>query len=235
MSKRSLVFTVSLLALTTYPAPVHGTGYLSTSATCDDNGQITLTWSWYENGTPVDRPDWVGYDVQRRSVADCGAFTRVNDTTFPRTVGANHTHTYVEAAPATETTFEYRVIYVDANHQPVTMIMPDRDPFSVEQAWVSSPDRSAPATEGLLSDWGWALGVDPCPQTCYQSLYFEDPTMVAELRPLVGTGKSVRLFGRIGCGSVEGCYVTVSRYEVSDCIATPTRRSTWGALKLLYR
>lgn len=238
MSKRSLVLIGPLVLTVTSVSSVLATGYLHAGATCADNANITLTWTWDEftGYPPTGRPDWVGYDVLRRTLVNCGPFVRVNDTPFPRTVGATQTYTFVEPAPASNTPLEYQVIYVDANRQPLSLTWPDREPTGGnEVAWVSCPDQSAPVTEGFLVDWNWALSVDPCPGSCYPSVYFEDPTLIEELRPLVGTGKSVRLFGQAGYGSIEGAAMQVDRYEVSDCIATPTRSTTWGHLKLLYR
>src|SRR5262245_5210286 len=234
MSKRSLLATVSMAFLLHFASPASA-GWLGVSATCTDEANFTLRWTWYESDPPANVPPWVGYDVLRRSLTDCGPFVRVNDTPFPRTVGATHTNTFVEAAPSEETTFQYQVIYVDANRQPLSFGFPDREPGYYEVAWVSCPNLSAPVTEGTLNDLGWALEVVPCPRTCYESFYFDDPDMVAELRPLAGTGRSVRLFGQPYCGTVEGCGIDVASYEVSDCITTPIRSATWGQLKLLYR
>ena len=39
-----------------------------------------------------------------------------------------------------------------------------------------------PVTVGTLQDWGWALYVTPCANTCYHGFYFSGPWVDA-LRP----------------------------------------------------
>src|SRR5437867_2535350 len=143
----------------------------------------------------------------------------------------SQSYTYVDVPPAQETTYEYRVILVDANRQQL-------DPgglcgICASEAWVSCPENSAPLTHGTLYDEGWALFVIPCAGSCYPSLYF--PPRV-DLRRYAGTDTTVRFYGRASCGSVEGCVMLIDHYEITPCdVSTPTRSSSWGHLKVIYR
>src|SRR5882672_10075313 len=84
-----------LIAL--WPA-VARAGALNASASCADSSHITFAWSFYEDpSNPTGRPEWVGYDVLRRSLTECGPFMRVNAAPYPRTLGASESFTYTEA------------------------------------------------------------------------------------------------------------------------------------------
>jgi hypothetical protein len=209
-------------------------GFVSASAGCSGDS-LSFRWTFSEDPQfPTGHPEWVGYDVLRRSLAECGPFVRVNAEPFPRVLGATESFTYREAAPAPMTTFEYRLAYVDANRQPVVLGVSACDDCAFALAWASCPQYSAPLTQGTLGDWGWALYVQPTTGTCYESFYFDDPRAVEELRPYAGTGTTIRLFGEGFCGTVEGCGMRVDHYEAVEG-PTPVHRSTWGHLKVIYR
>ncbi len=219
-------------------ASLHGlsaAGALSTSASCG-GGNLSFSWTFYEDPqNPVAHPEWVGYDVMRRSLAQCGSPVRLNASPYPRVPGVTHGYTYTEPPPAPGTTFEYRVVLVDANRQPVTL-----DPVSCDFCgsasvnWASCPEFSAPLTQGTLEDLGWALIVQPCGDGCYQSFYFSGPRAV-ELRPYAGTGTALRLYGSAVCGTVEGCAIDIDHYDLAPCGPTPVLRASWGRVKAIYR
>ena len=71
-------------------------------------------------------------------------------------------------------------------------------------------------TEGTLTDFGRAMFVNLCPETCYESFYFEGP-LVDKLRPYAGTETVVQFFREEFCGTIEGCAMHVDRYEFGDC------------------
>ena len=81
---------------------------------------------------------------------------------------------------------------------------------------------------------GWALYVAPPASTCYEGFYFEG-RWAGELRPYVGTGAIVNLYGSPGCGNIEGCALAIDHYDIVGSPPTPVRASTWGRLKAIYR
>jgi hypothetical protein len=208
-------------------------GTLLAQAGCADGTHITVFWSFTENpAEPTGHPEWVGYDVERRPLASCGAYERLNAAPFPRTPGVSENFQYMEIAPATAAMFEYRVVPVDALRQPVALGF-DCD-FCSYVAWASCPDLSAALTQGTIEDIGWAVLVHPCPDGCYRSFYVENPEADA-LRPYAGTATVVRLFGFPFCGTVEGCGMHVDHFDLAPCAPTPTLPSTWGRIKAGYR
>lgn len=210
-------------------------GTLTAYSSCGDGNVVSFHWDYAEwVGHPTEHPEWVGYDVLRRSLNGCSQFVRVNADPFPRVVGESHGHTYTEVAPAAGTTYEYRVILVDAYRKEV-FLGPGECECLAGIGWASCPSFSAPLTQGTLEDWGWALFVTPCPGTCYRSYYFEGP-ITEELRPFAGTTTAFRFYGSGYCGTLEGCAMGVARYEMAGCDAiTAAPRTTWGRLKILYR
>ena len=188
---------------------------------------IDVHWSLSESTHPPGYPNWTGIDVQRRPLPGCGPYVTVNPQPFPRVGGEYH---YFDTV-ATGTMYEYRLIFVDANRQEVSV--PDCYDC-VRGGWGSCPNFSAPVTQGTLEDFGWALFLTPCPGSCYYYFYFEGP-FVETLRPYAGNGTVVRLYGTPLCGTVEGCAIQVDHYELANCGVTPARRSSWGQVKTLYR
>lgn len=230
---RFYVFLV--LALCVAGARLTAAGSLTDSATATDSSAVTFTWTYVEDpANPVIRPEWVGWDVVRRTIADCSAFVRVNATPYPRTPGATETFTFSEPAPVRHALIEYRVVPVDAARQPVQLYAYECDGCALP-GYVTCPDLSAPLAVGKVTDLGWAVMVMPCAGTCYTSFYVPNPTADA-LRPYLGTASAVRLFGTPACGTLEGCTLTLDHFDVTTCDAiVPARASTWGSIKTRYR
>ena len=231
--KRALpAAATSLIVLAGLHSAAHAGTYF-TDASCGDSSHVTVHWTWYEDPQrPTGHPEWLGYDVLRRSLADCGSFVRVNAEPFVRIPGANQSYAYTEAPPASHTTFKYRVIPVDANRQEVSLGA--SCDLCAEDGWASCPDFSAPLTQGTLLDLGWALVVEPCVDGCHDSFYFSDPR-ASELRPYAGTDIALRFYGRAACGGVEGCSLEIDHYDLMPCGSTPTVRESWGHTKSVYR
>jgi hypothetical protein len=141
--------------------------------------------------------------------------------------------TYTEVPPASWRTYEYRVVLVDADRQEIPSAQVACECFA-RNGWASCPEFSAPLTQGTLEDWGWALLVHPCPNSCYDYFFFSGP-LADELRPYAGTGAAVRLYGAAFCGTVEGCEMNPAYYELMPCGATAALRSSWGRVKAIYR
>lgn len=218
------------------PASALSSPTLSSSATCA-SGQVTVQWTSYEKGASV-LPQWIGYDVLRRVADSCEPFVRLNAAPFPRTPGVQHGHSLVDTPPSLETTYEYRVVRVDAVREQVPCTVNEGYCFGSSQSdWVSCPDQSAPALRGTLADWGWTLYLSPCPGSCYPGVYLgsdDDGTLIEQLRPYVG--RTVALYGDVFCGTVEGCGMSVTGFEPGPCNdIVPVKTRTWAGLKVLYR
>lgn len=230
-----LLFAGALLALACLPTGSFA-GPLSTWSTCDGD-RVAVHWSWHETpGYPALDPLWTGYDVYRRSMADCGAWVRVNDVPYPRTMGASESFTHVDAPPPSQP-WEYRVMLVTDDRQ--------QAPYPSFEAWdmgswantyAGCPEALVPVTRGMLQDGGWTIYLNGCPGSCYPSVYItDDYGAMTDLRPYVGS--EVRIFGRIGCGSIEGCFLAnLDHFEFAPCSApTGVRPDSWGQLKVRYR
>lgn len=234
VSPSALAVAASLFVLVAAPGSARA-AYISAEATCVDGDSTSFRWTFHDDPQyPTGHPEWVGYDVLRRTVFGCGPFVRVNDEPIPRDFSGTHSRTFTEAAPANGEMFQYQLVKVDANRQPV-LLGPTCWPCFAN-GWASCPEFSAPLTHGTLWDQGWAIFVDPCPSSCYQGFYFSGSPWDDELRALAGTGTAVRLYGSEACGTVEGCAMQVERYEIAPCIGpTPARTSSWGQVKIRYR
>lgn len=233
----AVIATMAVLSLGSRSA---SSGQLYTSATSTDADHITVSWTFYEYpGYIVNRPEWIGYDVFRRTTAPCGAWERLNSEPIPRTVGETHSRNFVDMPHATATTYEYFVRLVDANRLTVSL----GSTFSgcdlcVHSSWASAPQFSAPAVVGRLYDQGWALLVTPsCASACFPYSYIPNGTPNFDaLRPYAQTQATVRLFGEYSCGTVEGCSLRVDSFAVGPCdLPVSAKRIGWGQLKLLYR
>ena len=209
-------------------------GSLSTWATHPDAATITVHWNFYEDPMdPSGHPEWVGFDVLRRSTADCSYFTRLNDQPFPRVLDQPATGSYDDATAETFKSYEYRVVLVDAARNPVTLGYTGCEPC-LQSTWASRTDGPAPATIGTLQDGGWALYLVPCDHGCWSAVYIENAPDA--LRQYAGTGAVVGLYGVISCGSVEGCSLALDHFDINACDPPlPVRSTTWGGLKQLYR
>ena len=118
LGTRAMLAAAASLAIIAALSGASRAGGLNAYATCADGSHISFNWSWYEDpGSPTGHSEWVGYDVLRRSLTDCGPFVRVNATPYPRTPGASEAFTFTEVPPATGTTYNYEVILVDASRQ----------------------------------------------------------------------------------------------------------------------
>jgi hypothetical protein len=229
----SAALVIAVMAI----APLAHAGYLDQTAGCPEGVHIVVQWSWYETpGSPVDYPQWVGYDVLRRIAGTCDSYVRLNDQSFPRIVGQSHSGSYTEVAPAMHTTFEYRVVPVDASHQPVIMSSVDCEPPCIHYASASCPDLSGPTAIGTVSqNLGWTVTITPCGGTCWYSFYVTGQSAIDALVPYAGTGQVFAFYGGFGCGGIEGCGLAVTRFDPADCGPTPAQSSSWGRLKTLYR
>jgi hypothetical protein len=231
---RALLAALPCAALIALWPAVPRAGALNASASCVDGSHITFTWSFYEDPfNPTGYPEWVGYDVLRRSVTGCGAFVRLNATPYPRTPGASESFSYTETPPASGTMYDYQVILVDASRQQL-FPGPQTCDCVAHDGWASCPEFSAAITRGSLIDIGWALYIQPCPDACSQSFTISGPQADA-LRPYAGTGTVLRFYGQAACGSFEGCSLNLDRFDLGTCAPTPVRRSTWGSVKAIYR
>lgn len=226
----SLVVT---LVLALAPARAFAYVVLSSGSSCGSGTQVSVEWTFYDDpSSPIGLPQWVGYDVYRRSAAQCGSFVRVNDTIVPRVAVPIDTHSVADPGASPGVAYHYRIVPVDANRDPV--VLPICDCFT--DVWTNCPQASTTAIQGTIyDDWGWALAIMPCAGSCYTHVYFDDPGAVTTLRPFVGSGLTFNFYGSIGCGSVEGCAIDLAGYEQAACGSTPSHTTSWGELKAVYR
>ena len=212
-------------------------GGLSTDAAAVSPTQIRVHWLWWENPDyPTGHPEWVGYDLYRHATgASCGgADERLNAGIIARVPGQDQDVSFLDTTPVPGTAYTYRVSLVDVNRQPLYFPSPACESPCSPPAWAMCPAYSAPMTEGTVEDWGWAVLIRGCAGGCFGSFYISNPAADA-LRPYAGTGQAVRVYGLAGCGSVEGCAMSLDHWELGGCAATPARGSSWGALKSHYR
>jgi len=210
-------------------------GFISAGAT-SDNTTITFQWTFNEEpNNPTGHPEWTGYDVYRRALPGCGDPIRVNATPFPRTPGITESFTYSEAAPSPQTMFDYQVVPVDDNRNQLFISPADcQCGGPTSHGWASCPPYSAPLSQGMLADWGWAVAIaTPCPGSCYMPFYVSDHARMDELRPHVG--EVARFFGSTACGDIEGCGANLDHWDLAACPSTALRTTSWGRLKAIHR
>lgn len=222
----------ALLLIVLFASSAAAFPVIMTSATESANGAITFTW--YEGDMPYPGYDFAGYDIWRRALDDCSGWERVNAELYPRGSGTpipdghnGYQYQLVDQPPAGHS-YEYRLRFVDANREQVS-------PGPCEcttGAYVSTPGFATPITQGKLVDWGWAYSIQPCLGSCMPPAYIEpDPALTQYL----GTNTTIRFYGTMGCGSIEGCSMAVDHWEIAGCEVVPTRRTSWGEVKTIYR
>jgi hypothetical protein len=214
-------------------------GVLDSFASCVDGTHIKVEWTFSEDPSHiVGAPEWVGYDVLRRKAGDCTTdYARLNTDPFPRVVGQTHSGSMLDLPPSTLQRYEYRVVPVDASHQPVLLGSIDCEPPCVRYASAACPEGVVPVLVGQVVDMhlGWTVILQSCAGSCGPSFYVGNPAMVAALLPHAGTGEVFAFWGAFGCGGIEGCGMTVDRFELTSCAPVPTRSSSWGRVKTVYR
>ncbi len=187
--------------------------------------QVFNFWSWAEcQGKSVEitfrgddygaYPEVVGYDIYRKTLPSC-EINLVNLEPFPRTPGQQFSYTHSDTSVVREVMYEYEIVPVDssrARHNP-----PEFCDLCDRWAWRSCPEHTAPVAHGTLTDGGWTMWVQRCPDSCYRYWYLE--SWPPELEQYMDTGIAVQLYGDAGCGSFEGCSISVTDFEVVPCSA----------------
>ncbi len=227
--QRRIAPLFGLAALALFATPASATLVFLSGTSCSTNG-VDVSWT-IDDDLVNPYPAWVGYDIWRSSPLECTGAVRLNAQTIPRETGTHSAHTWHDATAVPGAQYYYVIVPVNANRARVEL--PNCD--CIDQAWSNCPTATTPAIRGTIdSDWGWALAIRPCPNSCWPGVYFEGP-LVEKLRPYVGTGTTFDFFGTIGCGSVEGCGIALSDYAPAACGSTPTRATSWGTIKSTYR
>ncbi len=230
--------TLIVAFLIAVPIPASHAGLQTNGASCTGPQEITFAWNWHEYPAyPSGHPEWVGWDVLRRPIDTCGPFERINAVSFPRPYGESHSHSLVDTPPVTGETYEYQAIPVDADRNRVWgFVYPECDSPCAPPTWASCPEASAPLTIGEVQDWQWALFVQPCAGSCYPGFHLPPGAVEQELRAQGRIGTGVKLYGLAGGWGVEGPSVDPTGWEPGGCDdITPIGRTTWGALKTIYR
>src|SRR5262245_54851133 len=112
MSRLLLIAGATVGSLVLFASAAFSYGDLLSSAVCRDGSTIHVQWSFYEY-SPTTCPEWVGYDVYRRSLTDCEVWTRINAQPFAR-VGGTNDYQLDDVPPLPNVTYEYRIDFVDA-------------------------------------------------------------------------------------------------------------------------
>jgi hypothetical protein len=175
------------------------------------------------------RPDLVGYDVFRRPLGPCTVPNRITETPLARFPGSYFSHELRDGDVALHTAYEYEVVGVDANRQPVSLYGV-YNPGVVTIAYASCGP--APIAHGMLVDSDGRPYLEPCASSCYVEGFVED--LPAELLPYVGSGVALLLTGELMCGTVEACHLHVTAATEQDCTVAVQPR-TWTHVKSTYR
>ncbi len=230
-------FVLLLVGLTSVASVARATGDLNATAHAVSATTIEITWEWMEldPAHPVERPEWIGYDLLRRDPGVCSEWTLLNATPIPRVAGATHGGTWFDEPPNPNTTWEYQLVPVDAVRNPVLMIGGTCEPPCVPHMWESIPTLAGPVTIARVGmDLGWALYLEPCAGSCWYSFYVTGAA-ADHLRSHQGTGEVFRFYGEEYFGGFEGSALDLDRFEPASCGPVPVRRATWGALKTFAR
>src|SRR5262245_45975733 len=149
-------FLLALALLVTCPSIVSAYPWIDMDATYTAPG-VGVRWYHGESG-PSD-PTWVGFDVVRRTIGeDCGPPITVNPEPVLRGHTSSEPYDFLDTPPA-GVTYEYRIIFVDANR---TQVFPPGCSCGGAHDYVTSPPDAVPLTVGQLVDWGWTLAIQPC-------------------------------------------------------------------------
>ena len=226
MKSRRVCLVAALLAVAAGSSNAQTPNDLYLSGTCN-NGSNTITLDVYDGGL---RPDLVGYDVYRGAFGTCEPAVRLTDAPMSRELGQHFTRTLTDGGREPNRTYSYEVVGVDASRHAISL-------FQVY--FYCSPISyvncgAAPIAHGTLEDFGYTLRVEPCAGSCYNSGFGLLETFPASLRDYVGTGTPLLFYGRIGCGSVEGCLLFVETVVEQPCTVA-IHPSTWSSVKSTYR
>lgn len=229
---RRAVCLAALLALT-WADTARAYGSFEMVASNPDTTTIAIDIYFTEDPTnAAGHPEWTGFDLYRSDAEVCGPYVRVNDQPFPRSPGQSYHYTFVDH-PSPRTLYQYRAQFVDSNRN-ILGSLGFFEP-NLHDTWDCAPANSAPMEIGAVEDWGWTLNIiGACPGTCRPSAYLVGQP--PEMRNFVGTDTVVRVFGSIGCNTVEGCAIIVDHFDTLGCdIVVPVRPTTWGRLHAIYR
>ena len=235
-----------VVAATLLTSPAWAVSTLDVSTSCVDDGPSIRVRLFFlddpEHPSPLPT-SWVGYDLFRRPLHECPyalATERVNAEILPRPVSNVHEVFYTDTPPSPAGSYQYFAMFVDANRQPVTMNSCGECNLDYSGRfgavdYGSCPQNSVPVGVGKIVDWGWTLALEPCPELCFPGGTIGGPRE-EDLRPLAGTNTVVRVYGRVGCCSVEGPGLYVENFVIAPgCGPTPNASASWGRVKAIYR
>ncbi len=239
MAPRDLTLAIALLCALSACVSVApaSAGELYTRAECTG---VSILVRWTLQADPGGYPNFVGYDLYRRTQPECGPPVRLNTEILPRIPGQWHTVTFEDTTVASATMYRYDVRLVDANHQAI--IWQEFCDPCFTFAWESCPRFSAPLVHGTLMgdpNWYWVnlwpcVGVD-----CYIPFLIHEP-WPQELEQYMNTGVAVRIYGSYMCANTEGCFIEMTDFDVLPCggvtsVQEPLAPGTWGTVKAMYR
>ena len=236
MSKRHFTrvlvagLTATLLLLSGTAATAVFSLYITTTV---GGSAVTIDLSFTD---PGDAPEFAGFDIQRRSIMQCGSEIIVNDTVLPRSTGQRITHQIIDDDLTLNTQYEYVVLFIDAARQPLAVC----DLWDCEEILFDGSEDQTYALYGnqalishgtLVAYESFAWVLQPCPGTCsFGGLIVTE----LDLQPYFDSGEPVLILGNIDpeC-SVEGFLVYATLASPQECNVAKSRRS-WGELKAIY-
>ena len=201
-------------------------GYVAFTAACSLGG-IRLDLVGNDDGN---RPDVVGFDIERQVHGSCDAPIRITGSPLPRPQVGDFERRYLDVGAGGSAMYRYHAYGVDASRTARV---------DLATIYVNSTGGDiaygvcgeALAGHGRLTVLGPAWYLETCPDSCFPSIGVS--SLVPGLGALVGTGVAVRLYGPI-MPTLQGHQIFTSRFEIRPC-ATAVAPSTWGGLKELYR
>jgi hypothetical protein len=249
MSRRLPLFTTRLLAFAVLalslgfartPVASAASGITEFEAHCSDSG-IVVHFTYVEDPLqPTGHPEWTQFALRRGSSYEplpfCGTGYGEGTLAYIPRTGATQSVTYIDHPEPWNVTdyFDYSVVPLTAEYQSIYNLFAGFDRSGC-------PLETAPAVMGMIEDLGWAVRTVPCPGFGCGGLALIKEPWASQLRPYAGTDQAFLFYGEVNCGTTwEGgvaCNITLQRFEPFACPATPvpTRKGSWGQLKVMYR
>jgi hypothetical protein len=186
---------------------------------------------------PGAHPDWIGYDLQRKTTIECGSEIILNELPLPRQNGQPTTYVLEDFDTLDNTLYEYTLLFVDAVRGPISVcdiFDCEANPFVGTGQHRCLSRGPAAIASGYLHEDMVPMIVDLCPGSC--GLWAFVTANGDLLAPYIGTGQAVFLVGNVTCDDCgpEGCVSAEITEVVPITCQVANGMTTWGAVKSLY-
>ena len=176
-------------------------------------------------------PEVTGFDIVRRTHGACGdEWVRITADPIPRVFGEAFDLRCTDPSAADGALYYYQVFGVDAQRTARTDLYTLYWMPGSNDATFAGCGHTLAGHGTLTDDGGWWL-FEPCPGTCFPSVWVEQ--WLDTLEPFVGTGVALALYGGFGW-TIEGHLMIVEDFEIQPC-TTAAQPSTWSKAKQIYR